>query len=246
MADELATGMSRLAGLLLSTGDLIRSLSDVADVVTTMLPERPMTGLVLLRADDVTVGGHPGIQRLLVEEAGIAGGLGPSREAIATGEPVSSPDLAMERRWTGYPKRAQAQGIRCVYSQPFGAGEDVAGALELYARRPTTFGDETCRATAFTAEHLGVLLAIADNAAEQSALAGQLRAALVSRSAIDQALGILMGRYRCSRDDAFARLRAVSQHRNVKVAELAGEIVESVSGLPPAPVHFDEARRRAR
>jgi AmiR/NasT family two-component response regulator len=56
---------------------------------------------------------------------------------------------------------------------------------------------------------------------------------LVSRAVIDQAIGILRSRSGDSADEAFARLRAISQGENVKLAVVAERVV-------------DEAVRRAR
>lgn len=56
---------------------------------------------------------------------------------------------------------------------------------------------------------------------------------------IDQALGVLMAQQRCGQARAFALLRNASQRRNIKLRELAREIVTSVSGEPPAPPPFE-------
>ncbi|WP_067829881.1 ATP-binding protein [Actinomadura kijaniata] len=59
---------------------------------------------------------------------------------------------------------------------------------------------------------------------------GHLESALDSRATIGQAVGIVMARRRCGPDEAFAELTRMSQHRNVKLRDLAGEIVRTVSG----------------
>jgi AmiR/NasT family two-component response regulator len=65
------------------------------------------------------------------------------------------------------------------------------------------------------------------------------QAALASRAVIDQALGVIMTQQRCSPDEAFDLLRGISQNRNVKVREVAVEIVTAVSGrLPISHAHF--------
>ena len=53
----------------------------------------------------------------------------------------------------------------------------------------------------------------------------QLRAALNSRTLIDQTIGIIMGQNRCNADAAFAVLRSASQNRNVKLRDVAAEII---------------------
>ena len=53
--------------------------------------------------------------------------------------------------------------------------------------------------------------------AQQATLAEDLETAMLSRSTIDQALGVIMGQNRTTRDEAFEILRAASQSRNVKL-----------------------------
>ena len=69
--------------------------------------------------------------------------------------------------------------------------------------------------------------------AQAQALTSQLQAALSSRPVIDQAIGILRGRNGGTSDEAFAKLRAISQADHTKLVEVAQHIV-------------DEAVRRAR
>jgi AmiR/NasT family two-component response regulator len=66
-------------------------------------------------------------------------------------------------------------------------------------------------------------------------LSDQLRAALASRPVIDQAIGIAMDQYHCDAATAFLSLRDASQHRNMKLREVAALIVTAASGSPPAP-----------
>ena len=51
-----------------------------------------------------------------------------------------------------------------------------------------------------------------------------------TRAVIDQALGVIMKKQKCSPGEAFDLLRGISQNRNVKVREVAVEIVTAVSG----------------
>lgn len=53
----------------------------------------------------------------------------------------------------------------------------------------------------------------------------QLREALTSRATIEQAKGILMLRNRCTAQEAFAMLSQRSQQRNVKLRDVAAELV---------------------
>ncbi|MGL5830352.1 MAG: ANTAR domain-containing response regulator, partial [Angustibacter sp.] len=54
-----------------------------------------------------------------------------------------------------------------------------------------------------------------------------LRQAMRSRGLIEQAKGMLMERYGCDADAAFGRLRRLSEHANLKLADVAAGLVES-------------------
>jgi PAS domain S-box-containing protein len=70
-------------------------------------------------------------------------------------------------------------------------------------------------------------------------------AATATRSVIDQARGILMGRLLVGSDEAFQMLVTQSSHRNVKLSAIAAEIVR-LAELPEGPAHLDAALRQLR
>jgi hypothetical protein len=66
-------------------------------------------------------------------------------------------------------------------------------------------------------------------------------ARLAPRTVIDQALGIIMGREQCTQARASDISRSSSQHRNVKLRDIADAIITSISGEPPQPAPVFEA-----
>nr|WP_269449886.1 ANTAR domain-containing protein [Auraticoccus cholistanensis] len=84
-------------------------------------------------------------------------------------------------------------------------------------------------------DELAATLPVALRIAQQASDVHHLQQALVNRSVIDQALGVLMAQNRCSRDEAFGILRRASQNRNVKLRDVAAAIVERLTGHPVAP-----------
>ena len=64
-------------------------------------------------------------------------------------------------------------------------------------------------------------------------LAG-MRAAMASRAVIEQAKGILMERHKLTEDQAFTELTRASQNTNIKLREVADELVRT-GALPPPP-----------
>ena len=63
----------------------------------------------------------------------------------------------------------------------------------------------------------------------------EVRRALASRDVIGQAKGVLMERFKITADEAFGLLVQASQHRNVRVAELAFELAETGDWRGPLP-----------
>lgn len=61
-----------------------------------------------------------------------------------------------------------------------------------------------------------------------------LQEAMRQRSVIEQAKGVLVAREGCTVEEAFGALVRASQHRNVKVAFVAAEIVGAAGALPAA------------
>jgi hypothetical protein len=63
----------------------------------------------------------------------------------------------------------------------------------------------------------------------------QLQEALTSRGVIDQAKGILMGQHRCSSDEAFVRLKQMSNDANVRLRDVAGAVIYQATAPRSAP-----------
>lgn len=160
---------------------------------------------------------------------------GPCLHAMRDGRMVKIEDTADKTRWPQFERRAAAQGIRSCLALPLTCGGDRVGALNLYARRASAFGAEQARRAAAFAENASGALTLAIRLASYAALIEQLRSSLVSRTVIDQALGIVMARERCTQARAFAILSSASQNSNVKLHDIASAIVTSVSGEPPQP-----------
>src|SRR5437773_866927 len=80
----------------------------------------------------------------------------------------------------------------------------------------------------------GAAIVVVGRYFEARDLATQLEQALQSRAVIDHAIGIIMAESRCDADQAFAMLSRASNNRNIKLRDLATEIVMQVGGRPPS------------
>ena len=81
-------------------------------------------------------------------------------------------------------------------------------------------------------------LAVRISAAED--LSEDLKSAMQSRTAIDHAVGVIMGQNRCSQEEAMRILTSVSSHRNQKLRDVATEMLENISGGAAVQTHFTE------
>jgi GAF domain-containing protein len=160
---------------------------------------------------------------------------GPCLHAMRDGHMVRIDDTADKARWPGFERRAASHGIRSCLALPLRSEGRRIGALNLYARTASAFGAAEAQRAADFAENASGALTLAIRLASYAALIEQLRSSLVSRTVIDQALGVIMARENCTQARAFALLRSASQHSNVKLRDIASAIVTSVSGEPPQP-----------
>jgi GAF domain-containing protein len=156
-------------------------------------------------------------------------GDGPCVQALRDRVMIIVVDMAAETRWVPFPELAVQAGVRSSASYPLINEDQAFGALNLYASTPRIPEEELRAHATQIAANAGGALALALRLSEQADLIGNLQAALVSRSMIDQAIGILMAQERCDARTAFDLLRTASQGRNMKLRAVAAQIVAGVA-----------------
>jgi GAF domain-containing protein len=241
VSSDVAVSVAELQRLLLETQGIEEFLSGMAGLAARLLPDGLSCGMA------VEAGGKPITAACSdevasqVDEVQFLIGEGPCPDALRDQCVVSVEDTAGTTAWPGFAPHAAAYGVRSCLCLPLASGGRAIGALNLYSPVPRAFGAaERQRAEEF-AGHASGALAVASRLAAYTALIDQLRASLASRAVIDQALGVIMGQERCTQAEAFGVLRVASQQRNIKLRDLAAEIVTEVSGEPPQPPPFAES-----
>ena len=170
---------------------------------------------------------------------------GPCVEALRDGQVHGVIDLASERRWPAWTAVAGLLGFVTAAGVPAEIEPGHRLALNLYAPEPQAFDEATLRRATLFAEELARTIPGAVRLFAADERASQLEQALVSRSTIDQALGVLMAQNRCTRDEAFGILRRASQSRNVKLRDVAAVIIERFTGhaaAEPPPFRTSASR----
>jgi GAF domain-containing protein len=147
-------------------------------------------------------------------------GEGPCVKAIEQEPVVVVEHLRHEQRWPRYIPAAVQRGVRSqVGVQVFTQGKHLGG-LNLYSTAHDEVDQESVDTARLFATHVAVILGHVQE--EQ-----HLYEALQSRKTIGQAVGIIMERYRIDEDRAFQFLLRASSTSNIKVRDVATELVTS-------------------
>ncbi len=163
---------------------------------------------------------------------------GPCLDAAYQHATVRVSDMATETRWPLFTAAALAEGAAGMLSlQLYVKGHDL-GALNLISRRAGALTDES--------EHVGLMFAAHAAVAYSGARReDRMSRALLTQQVIGQAQGILMERYKLTDDGAFALLVRASQHRNVKLRDLARQLARSGEWAGPRPGPAESPRSPA-
>jgi len=175
-----------------------------------------------------------------------AAGDGPCLESARTGQVLTVPDVAAERRWHAWREATLAAGFGRAVALPVRADDDaqLELAINLYGAGPGEWPDEVVAGVGRFADDAGRAVLVAVRAEEQARVNADLKQAMAARAVIDQALGVVMAQNRCGPEEAFGILRRASQNRNAKMRDVAAEIVTRVAGVAPHSPH--EFRDRPR
>jgi GAF domain-containing protein len=177
-------------------------------------------GLILLERGKLVPQATSGRAPLYLDLRQQQAGEGPCIEAARRQIVIRIDDTRSDPRWPGFMAAARDHDVLSQLCIPLWVDERGLGTLSLYAAKPSAFTDVDERITTMFATLAA--LALAD-----ALRAEQMRAAVVNRDLIGQAKGILMERHRITADAAFALLAGASQHRNVKLTEVAAYLVET-------------------
>jgi GAF domain-containing protein len=219
--------LEQLGRLTLREHSMETLLQAVADLAKTVLPGNPEASVSLLTKGRPATAVYTGQLALDCDESQYGHGYGPCLHAVTTGELTEIADARAETRWRDYVQRAAERGALSSLSVPLILGEELSGALNIYAREANAF-DEPSRAVA-TRFGPYAAVALANMHSYQSArnMADNLELALESRAVIDQAKGILMERHKLTADQAFQVLAQASMRRNRKLRDVADHLVQT-------------------
>ncbi|AMM34715.1 response regulator receiver [Sinomonas atrocyanea] len=225
---EMRPGVARqLQEALLQSDGLQAFLGQLAETTAERLASRGAdccsVTLQRCRRGATIASSHPEASRW--DELQFAADDGPCLEAARTGVAVCSADLWSEQRWRGFVSQIRGHGPRSLMAAPIPLGVGAHAALTCYSIRRDAFEATDREELSAVASEASIAVQIALRLAAESELSSDLMAALDSRTAINLALGIIMGQSRCTQREAKEILVQASNHRNRKLREVALEVV---------------------
>jgi len=169
---------------------------------------------------------------------------GPCLDAVWQQESVHIPDMVAESRWPRFTAAAVEAGIGAMLCFQLFVTEGRLGALNLYASQAGAFDEEARFTGLIFATHAAVAIigARQEETSTHAAVAiigarqeETLSVALAHRDVIGQAKGIVMERFHLDAPRAFALLARLSQTENIKLHDIATQLVADVADSPAAP-----------
>jgi GAF domain-containing protein len=235
----LAAGLAGLSGLVAGAGTLEQLLTEIATFAVRAVPGANGAGVTMLeRGEPDTIVASDAFVRD-VDSIQYRIGEGPCISAAATGRTTASAALGEDEAWPSFGPLAAELGIHSALSLPLNLNGETLGALNVYAHKRNAFDGSSQRIGELFAGPAAVAIHNARTLDHALRVAVRLETALTSRSMIDRAVGIVMSRSGLSPEDAFARLRILSQQQHIKlsiVAEnLVAEAVRSAQARNAAP-----------
>lgn len=243
---ELLRGLSEVSRLVSESDPTTGTLDRLCRVAGTSLPGCEV-GMSLGGAARELESGAASTERAdRLDRAQRQAGEGPCLSALADQIPQEAGESELVARWARFGPVAVDHGVKAVLAIPFLVEGESRGALNVYVFDDQPIDNRARRLLTLVAEQASTALANAVLYQRSAELARNLSVAMESRAAIEQAKGVIMAQRGCDPDEAFDRLRRVSQKCNVKVRELANEVVAHAAagpGTTPPPAHLAELIR---
>jgi transcriptional regulator with GAF, ATPase, and Fis domain len=229
--------------------DVVDLLTNLTDRCVQILEVSAAGILLVADSGDLRVMAASDERAQLLELIQIQNDQGPCLDCFTTGSVVQCADLRTSPPWPQFAARSVQAGMFGVCAIPLRLKERVLGCLNLFLSEPGLLSEadvELARSLA----HVASIAIVQDQFTRLAALwEGQLKHALNSRVAIEQAKGMIAERSNVDMEVAFARLRAFSRNNNRAISEVAASLVSGALEvdvlLKPRPVRSDTSRPTA-
>jgi ANTAR domain/GAF domain len=203
----------------------------VAETAVAAIPYADAVSITVLSWPDARTAASTHEQALQLDHQQYASGRGPCLEAALQRTPVRAVIGEAHHRWPEFVDAAQRVGIRASLSVPLLIGgldkeQELVGSLNIYSHTAIAFDPFDAQLMRLYTVAAGQAISNAGRWQHSRETVTQLETALLSRSDIDMAKGALIALHGCEPGEAFARLVEESQRRNIKLRDVALELLD--------------------
>lgn len=241
MTDRIDSSLNGyMRDLVLDTDDVDEFLDELVSFSVQAFSDGPeiLCGITLLRRSRAGTVASSSPDAKKADEIQYRLGDGPCLRAAQEQEPVYVSDMRTEHRWPPFTAQMVQEGILSSHAIPFALEGETRAVMNLYSQEPNRFHGPLQGMVQAHVGQTSKAFRLAVLVAERTQRANDLSHALKSRTTIDLAVGMLMGQNRCTQAEAFEILKSASSTRNIKLRDLALQLVSS-SGGGGARTHFE-------
>lgn len=223
-ADDPTVDVFRSMAAIVYASDSFDEVYEAVVHAATTLVEGCDHASLMLRANDrfLTAAASDDVART-VDSFERELGEGPCLDAIVDASVYHDADLTDGSPWPRLTERVLAHTpVRSMAGFRLLAGDQTSGALNLFSDTPGGLD----KASVDQGIVLASFVTVALMAAHERRAADTLRAGLASNREIGMAIGLMMAFHKISDEAAFAMLRTASQEMNIKLAEVARQVVQ--------------------
>lgn len=231
-SDDAALALHELGSLLVTEESVDTTLQRIADLAGRVIDDCDAAGVTLVVDGKYVTAAYTARRTLAVDQGQYERGDGPCLQAMRDKKVLRCTLEAAEARWPDFVADARQHGVRSFLAAPLLVRDEGIGALNLYSEKPHGFDRLDDALIALFASQASIALMNAKVYDDALRLTAQLQEALESRAVIEQAKGVLMATEGLDADEAFGRLREMSQHRNMKLRTIAVEVVQRTCAAP--------------
>jgi GAF domain-containing protein len=234
--DETAEALEALRDALTGEESIDAALQRLAETAARAIPDADAVTVSVVTLEQPRTAAATNSRLTEVDENQYSASRGPCFESAHTLRPVRAVVGEHPDAWPEFEAAAAEHGIRAYLSVPVvlpssdQTQEEHVGTLNIYSYSAAAFDpfDEGLMRLFTTAASATITSAHRWQRSRERI--SNLEQALASRGAIDQAKGVLMAVHSCTADEAFKMLVQRSQRDNVKLRDVANELLDSVTG----------------
>ena len=203
----------------------------VADTALHAIAHADVVSITVLSWPDSRTAACTDDEALPLDSQQYASGRGPCLEAAMQRTPLRAIVGNEHARWPEFAEAAQQAGVRASLSVPLiitgtDSEQELVGSLNIYSHTATAFDEFDTELMRLYSVAAGQAISNSNRWQKARETVTQLESALHSRPDIDMAKGALVAMYGISPDQAFDRLVAESQRRNIKLRDVVHEMLD--------------------